>query len=91
MITVIHDILNLKETNIKNTLFIKLIKNIEKHYLSFIERCEILHLVFKYQHNKLKGCNMKDDYLKLLKDKEFLKSKSFKKLKKEFNDFIKNE
>ena len=48
-------------------------------------------MVFKYQHNKLKGCNMKDDYLKLLKDKEFLKSKSFKKLKKEFNDFIKNE
>ena len=34
---------------------------------------------------------MKDDYLKLLKDKEFLKSDSFKKLKKEFNDYIKNE
>ena len=34
---------------------------------------------------------MKDDYLKLLKDKDFLKSESFKKLKKEINDFIKNE
>ena len=34
---------------------------------------------------------MKDNYLELLKDKDFLKSKGFKKLKKEFNDFIKNE
>ena len=34
---------------------------------------------------------MKDDRLKLLKDKDFLKSKSFKKLKKEINDFIKND
>ena len=34
---------------------------------------------------------MKDDYLKLLKDKDFLKSKRFKKLKKEFTDFIKND
>ena len=34
---------------------------------------------------------MKDNYLAMLKDKEFLKSDSFKKLKKEFNDFIKNE
>ena len=34
---------------------------------------------------------MKDNYLEMLKDKEFLKSEKFKKLKKEFNDFIKNE
>ena len=34
---------------------------------------------------------MKDECLKLLKDKKFLNSKSFKKLKKEFNDFIKND
>ena len=34
---------------------------------------------------------MKDEYLKLLKDKDFLNSKSFKKLKKEFNDFIKKD
>ena len=34
---------------------------------------------------------MKDDYLKLLKDKDFLNSESFKKLKKEINNFIKNE
>ena len=34
---------------------------------------------------------MKDNYLAMLKDKEFLKSEKFKKLKKEFNDFIKNE
>ena len=34
---------------------------------------------------------MKDDYLEMLKDKDFLKSEKFKKLKKEFNDFIKNE
>ena len=34
---------------------------------------------------------MKDDYLKLLKDKDFLNSESFKKLKKESNDFIKKE
>ena len=34
---------------------------------------------------------MKDDYLEMLKDKEFLKSDSFKKLKKEFNNYIKNE
>ena len=33
---------------------------------------------------------MNNDYLKLLKDKEFLNSKEFKKLKKEFNGFIKN-
>ena len=32
---------------------------------------------------------MKDNYLKLLKDEDFLKSKSFKKLKKEINVFIK--
>ena len=41
--------------------------------------------------NKFKGVNMKDDYLKILKDEEFLKSEKFKKLKKEFNDYIKNE
>ena len=34
---------------------------------------------------------MKDNYLEMLKDKEFLKSDSFKKLKKEFNNYIKNE
>ena len=34
---------------------------------------------------------MKEDYLKLLKNKKFLGSKEFKKLKKEFNDFIKND
>lgn len=34
---------------------------------------------------------MNDNYLKLLKDKKFLESKEFKKLKKEFNDFIKND
>ena len=34
---------------------------------------------------------MKDDFLKLLKDKDFLESESFKKLKSEFNDFIKND
>ena len=34
---------------------------------------------------------MKDNYLEMLKDKEFLKSEKFKKIKKEFNDFIKNE
>ena len=34
---------------------------------------------------------MKDNYLKLLKDEDFLKSKKFKKLKKEVNDFIKND
>ena len=34
---------------------------------------------------------MKDDYLKLLKNKDFLDSESFKKLKKEFNDFIKKD
>ena len=34
---------------------------------------------------------MKDSYLKLLKDKDFLNSESFKKLKKEINNFIKNE
>ena len=34
---------------------------------------------------------MNNDYLKLLKDKEFLSSEEFKKLKKEFNDFIKND
>ena len=34
---------------------------------------------------------MKDDFLKLLKDKDFLESKSFKKLKKQFNDFIKKD
>ena len=34
---------------------------------------------------------MKDDYLKLLKNKDFLDSERFKKLKKEFNDFIKND
>ena len=32
---------------------------------------------------------MKDDFLKLLKDKDFLESENFKKLKNEFNDFIK--
>ena len=31
---------------------------------------------------------MNNDYLKLLKDKNFLKSDTFKKLKKEVNDFI---
>ena len=41
--------------------------------------------------SNVKGVNMKDDYLEILKDKEFLKSEKFKKLKKEFNDFIKNE
>ena len=34
---------------------------------------------------------MKDECLKLLKNKKFLGSKEFKKLKKEFNDFIKND
>ena len=34
---------------------------------------------------------MNDEYLKLLKDKDFLNSKSFKKLKKEINDFIKKD
>ena len=34
---------------------------------------------------------MKDDCLKLLKDKDFLKSENFKKLKKQLNDFIKND
>ena len=34
---------------------------------------------------------MNNDFLKLLKNKEFLKSEKFKKLKKEFNDFIKND
>ena len=33
---------------------------------------------------------MNNDYLKLLKDKDFLKSKSFKKLKKDINEYIKN-
>ena len=34
---------------------------------------------------------MKDDCLKLLKDKDFLESESFKKLKKQLNDFIKKD
>ena len=34
---------------------------------------------------------MNDEYLKLLKDKDFLNSKSFKKLKKEINNFIKKD
>ena len=34
---------------------------------------------------------MKNDWLKLLKDKDFLNSKSFKKLKKEFDEFIKKD
>ena len=33
---------------------------------------------------------MNNDYLKLLKDKDFLKSKEFKKLKKDINEYIKN-
>ena len=33
---------------------------------------------------------MNNEYLKLLKDKKFLESKEFKKLKKDINDFIKN-
>ena len=33
---------------------------------------------------------MNNDYLKLLKDKDFLKSKDFKKLKKDINEYIKN-
>ena len=34
---------------------------------------------------------MNNDFLKLLKNKEFLKSEKFKKLKKEFNDFIRDD
>ena len=34
---------------------------------------------------------MKDNYLDLLKDKDFLKSDRFKKLKKDFNNFIKKD
>ena len=34
---------------------------------------------------------MKDEYLKLLKDKDFLNSKSFKKLKNDFNEYIKKD
>ena len=34
---------------------------------------------------------MKDDCLKLLKNKDFLNSENFKKLKNEVNDFIKND
>ena len=34
---------------------------------------------------------MKEDFLKLLKDEDFLSSKNFKKLKKEVNDFIKKD
>ena len=34
---------------------------------------------------------MKDDCLKLLKDKDFLESENFKKLKKPLNDFIKKD
>ena len=34
---------------------------------------------------------MKEDFLKLLKDEDFLSSKKFKKLKKEINDFIKKD
>ena len=34
---------------------------------------------------------MKNDWLKLLKDKDFLNSNSFKKLKKEFDEFIKKD
>ena len=32
---------------------------------------------------------MNNEYLKLLKDKKFLESKEFKKLKKDINDYIK--
>ena len=32
---------------------------------------------------------MNNEYLKLLKDKYFLKSKDFKKLKKDINEYIK--
>lgn len=32
-----------------------------------------------------------NNYLKLLQDKDFLESKEFKKLKKEINEYIKNE
>lgn len=33
---------------------------------------------------------MNNEYLKLLKDKDFLKSKDFKKLKNDINKYIKN-
>ena len=32
---------------------------------------------------------MNNEYLKLLKDKDFLKSNTFKKLKKDINEYIK--
>ena len=34
---------------------------------------------------------MKNDYLKLLKNKDFLNSETFKKIKNEVNNFIKND
>ena len=34
---------------------------------------------------------MNNEYLKLLKDKDFLKSKDFKKLKKDINLYIKKD
>ena len=33
---------------------------------------------------------MNNEYLKLLKNKDFLKSKDFKNLKKDINEYIKN-
>ena len=34
---------------------------------------------------------MNNEYLRLLKDKTFLKSKDFKKLKKDINEYIKKD
>ena len=34
---------------------------------------------------------MNTEYLKLLKDKDFLKSKEFKRLKKDINEYIKKD
>lgn len=34
---------------------------------------------------------MKNEYLSLLKDKDFLKSKIFKKFKKDINEYIKKD
>lgn len=52
-----------------------------------------IFFIFMYNTfvNILEVNTMNNEYLKLLKDKKFLKSKHFKKLKKDINEYIKKD